>query len=189
MKAIGTQLMTAEDVLAMPDDGVDRELIRGELRESRVTTRGRPHCQVSTKMAFLLYQWLARQPSPRGRVYTGEIRVRLRRDPDTFVGIDLAYFSAAIERSTGDLASFIDGPPVLAVEIVSPSDTAEGIAEKIVEYQTAGVPLIWYVDPSLRTVTAYRLDGRHPMYNTQRDLTAEPELPGFRVPVSEIFED
>ena len=73
------------------------------------------------------------------------------------------------------------------VELLSPSDTAEAVAEKVREYVEAGVPLIWYVDPALRSVTAYRPDGRHMLFNTHQELTAEPELPGFRVPVAEIF--
>jgi Uma2 family endonuclease len=187
--AIGSMLLTTEEFLAMPDDGVDRELIRGELRESRMTTRGRPHCRVTAKLTFLLHQWRARQSAPRGEIYVGEIRVRLRRDPDTVVGIDLAYVSAAAEQAMENNASFVEGPPTLVIEVISPSDTAEGMSEKIREYQSAGVPLIWYVDPFVRTVTAYRLDGRHVLFNTHQDLTAEPELPGFCVPVAQIFED
>ena len=187
--AVGSVLMTTEELLAMPDDGVDRELIRGELRESRMTTRSRLHCDVAAQLTYLLKQWRAQQPPPRGKVYVGEVRVRLRRDPDTVVGIDLVYVSPAAEQAMGNNVSFIEGPPVLVIEIISPSDTAEGMSEKIREYQSAGVPLIWYVDPAVRTVTAYRLDGRHVLFNTHQDLTAEPELPGFCVPVATIFED
>jgi len=187
--AIGSQFMTTEEFLAIPDDGIDRDLIRGEVREYGMTTRGTPHCRVSIKLSYLLYEWLRRTPRPRGGLYGGDIRVRIRRDPDTFVGIDLAYISPELEARTARNATLIDGIPELVVEIISPSDTAEGISEKIFEYQRAGVPLIWYVDPSVQTVTAYRLDGRHQMYNIHQDLTAEPELPGFRVRVAEIFED
>ena len=189
--AVGSQYMTTEEFLALPDDGVDRDLIRGELRlrDSGMTTRGRPHCQVTTKLAFLLYRWLATQPTPRGKVYTGEIRVRLTRNPDTFVGVDLAYVPAKTEEATGSLSSFIEGPDLLAIEIVSPSDTAEGIAGKVRGYLDAGVPLIWYVDPAVRTVVAFRQDGRHELFNEHQELTAEPQLPGFRVPVGDIFAD
>ncbi len=41
--ATTSSLMTAEELLALPDDGIDRELIRGELREYPMTTRGVPH--------------------------------------------------------------------------------------------------------------------------------------------------
>lgn len=185
--ALGSPWLTTEELLAMPDDGVDRELIRGELRESRMTTRGRQHCRVSVTLAYYLYEWLRRQPRPRGALYSGEIRVRLRRDPDTFVGIDLAYVGPELEAATAKNAALIDGVPTLVVEILSPSDTAEAVSEKIREYVDAGVPQIWYVDQAVGTITAYRLDGRHALFNRHQDLTAEPELPGFQVPVAEIF--
>src|SRR4051794_18072242 len=104
--AVGTEILTTEELLAMPDDGVTRELIKGELRESDMTTRGRPHCRVEVRLSAILFAWLDRQPSPRGQVYAGELRVRLRRNPDTFVGIDLAYVSAEIEERSGKHSSF-----------------------------------------------------------------------------------
>ncbi len=187
--AVGSQILTAEELLAMPDDGMTRELIRGELKEREPTMREPAQCLVSTKLTFLLYQWLTCQPTPRGILYAGKIGVRLRRDPDTFVGTDLAYVSAATEEQNGKHSSFIEGPPILAVEILSPSDQAEDIADKIHEYLASGVSLIWYVDPAVRTVVAYRQDGRHELFNAFQDLTGGDHLPGFSVPVAEIFAD
>src|SRR3954452_23634737 len=91
--AAGTTRMTTEELLVLPDDGVDRELIRGELREKPRTTRGGPHCIVMSNVARLLGNWVYEHGSPRGRLYTGDARVRVRRDPDTFVGADLAYLA------------------------------------------------------------------------------------------------
>ncbi len=187
--AVGSQILTTEELLAMPDDGITRELIQGELRESDMTTRGRPHCRVEVRLSTHLFNWLVTQPQPRGQIYAGEIRVRLRRDPDTLVGIDLAYVSAAVEEQSGKDSSIVEGPPILAVEILSPSDKAEDIADKIHEYLAAGVPLIWYVDPAVRIVISYRQDGRHELFNEHQELTGGDHLPGFSVPVAEIFAD
>ena len=107
-------LLTTEDLLALPDDGIDRELIEGELREKPLTTRGVPHCLVTVNLSHALRDWLRRQPRPRGLLVAGEARVRLRRDPDTVVGIDLAYIAADLATQTGNDAKYIDGPPVLA---------------------------------------------------------------------------
>jgi Uma2 family endonuclease len=181
--------MTTEELLALPDDGMDRELIRGEVREKPMTTRGEPHCLVLNNLAYLLTEWLRRQPGPRGLSYAGDLRVRLRRNPDTFVGIDLAYISAEHKARRVRGASFIDGAPVLAVEILSPHDTAEGIAEKVREYLDAGVALVWEVNPFHRTVTVYRPDAPPELFNERQDLTAEPHLRGFRARVAEVFED
>jgi Uma2 family endonuclease len=179
--------MTAEELLALPDDGMYRELIRGELKEYPMTTRGTPHCLVMTNLAALLWNWLRRQAEPHGRLFTGDIRVRVRRDPDTFVGIDLAYISADLAARTPKNAKFIDGLPILAIEILSPNDTMEEISEKVREYLDAGVPLVWEVNPMYEGVTVHRPGVPPELFNVTHELTAEPHLPGFRVPVAEIF--
>jgi Uma2 family endonuclease len=179
--------MTAEELLALPDDGIDRELIRGELREHPMSLRSAPHCLVTSNMDFLLGAWLRQQPRPRGRLFAGDIRVRLQRDPDSFVGIDLAYISADLASQTAKDALFIDGIPVLAIEIFSPSDTVAEIAEKTESYLEAGVPLVWEVNPFSETVSAYRPGQPPELFNITHELTAEPHLPGLRIPVAEIF--
>lgn len=187
--ATTSPLMTAEELLALPDDGIDRELIDGALRESPMTTRGAPHCLAMTNLAHLLRDWLKPQPRPRGRLYTGDIRVRVRRDPDTFVGVDLAYIAADLAARTADDTTFIDGVPVLAIEILSPSDTVEGVREKVNAYLKVGVPLVWEVNPYYRAVTVHRPGMPPDLFNVTQDLTAEPHLPGLRIAVVDVFAD
>jgi Uma2 family endonuclease len=179
--------MTAEELLALPDDGIDRELIRGELREYPMTTRSTPHGLTTHNLDFLLGSWLRQQPRPRGRVYAGEIRVRIRRNPDTVIGMDLAYISADLAAATAKNASFIDGIPVLAVEILSPTDTVEAITEKVKAYLDAGVPLVWVINPYFEGVTVHRPGLPPEGFNITHELMAEPHLPGLRIPVAEIF--
>jgi Uma2 family endonuclease len=185
--SIASKPITTEELLAMPDDGVDREIIRGELRESPMTTRAKPHCRTMTNLARLLGNWLLAQPAPRGSLYTGDVRVRLRRDPDTFVGADLAYVSFEVDSRSDPGATFIDGPPVLAIEILSSSDTVESIGEKNREYLAAGVSLVWELNPLYRTVTVHRPDAFPVLFNAEQSLSAEPHLPGFQTAVADIF--
>jgi Uma2 family endonuclease len=186
--SVASKLMTTEELLGLPDNGSYRELIRGELREYPMTTRGRPHCVAMTKLAFLLESWLEGQPSPRGSVLTGDARVRLRRNPDTFVGADLTYSSPEQVARTDPNAAFIDEPPVLVVEILSPSDTIEDVADKVREYLEAGVALVWEVNPFYQSVTVHRPGAPLTVFSADQDLTAEPYLPGFRAPVAKVFE-
>src|SRR4051812_6700167 len=88
-------LMTTEELLALPRDNVDRWLIRGQLREKEMTVRNRWHSRIMARIVQLLLNWLDQQPEPRGQILCGEAGVRLRRDPDTAVGIDVVYISAS----------------------------------------------------------------------------------------------
>jgi len=185
--ATESRLMTTEELLAFPDDGVERELIRGELRERPMTKRNYPHSKATATIAHVLLKWLDQQPDPRGRVVGGEAGFRIRKNPDTTVGIDVAYISPQLAQATAANASIIDGPPVLAVEILSPSDKQENILEKVHDYLESGVPLVWIVEPDFRTVTVYRPDAPPALFNASQELTAEPHLPGFRTAVAALF--
>jgi Uma2 family endonuclease len=184
-------LMTVEELLALPDEeGVERYLIRGQLRERRdfdVTVRNRWHTAIEALIAHLLLMWLEQQPEPRGSVHAGEVGCLIRRNPDTVVGIDVVYVSAEVAARQSDDTTLIDGLPTLAVEILSPSTTIAQIGEKIDEYLAAGLPLVWVVDPYRRTVVVYRPDTPPEMFNVTHELSGEPHLPGFRVPVARIF--
>ena len=183
---VPVRLMTTDEMLALPDDGMVRELIRGELRERPMIFHDRWHSRAAARIACVLSVWLDSRPEPRGEVVSGEAGVRLARDPDTTVGIDVAYVSAEVAARAPE-AAYIEGPPVLAVEILSPSDRQEDIDEKLAVYLETGVAVVWVVNPRFRTVTAYRPDAPPVLFNDQQDLTAEPHLPGFRVPVARVF--
>jgi Uma2 family endonuclease len=183
------RLMTAEEFLALPDDGIDRDLINGVVREwgVRMTRRNRVHSRVETRLAYLLESWLEKQPQPRGGVHSGEAGCRLARDPDIIVGIDVVYISPALAAAPSDDTTLIDGVPTLAVEILSPSTTEQEVNDKLDAYRTAAVPLVWLVDPYLRVVTVLRPDAPPEMVNENQELTAEPRLPGLRIRVADIF--
>jgi Uma2 family endonuclease len=180
-------LITTEELLAMPADGVDRWLIRGQLREEPMTKRNRWHSRVMVRISYLLEAWLERQPEPRGEVLGGEAGCRLRRDPDTSVGIDVAYFGPEVAARASEETSLVEGVPILAVEILSPNDKQEQIDEKVEEYLEAGVPLVWIVHPRFHTVTVYRPGAEPELYNVNQEITAEPHLPGFRGRVADFF--
>lgn len=180
--------MTTEELLALPEDGMERWLIDGELRERPMTVRNRFHSCVMACVTTELVNWLRQQPPPRGQVLCGEAGVRLSRDPDTTVGIDVVYVSAEVVVRQSDETTLIDGVPTLAVEILSPKDTVEEIHEKLTRYRQTGVPLTWVLDPYSRTVMVHRLDAEPETFNVRQELSGEPHLAGFRVPVARLFE-
>jgi Uma2 family endonuclease len=178
---------TTADLLALPQNGVDRWLIRGQLREKPMTIRNRWHSRIMARVTYVLEAWLVQQPEPRGSVLCGEAGVRLRRDPDTTVGIDVVYVSAQLAAQQSDETTLIDGVPVLVVEILSPKDTQDEINEKIDTYLEAGVALVWVINPRHRTVEIFRQGAEPELVNVQQELSGEPHLPGFRVPVAQLF--
>jgi Uma2 family endonuclease len=152
-----------------------------------VTKRNRWHSKTEARITGLLDRWLCEQPEPRGELYAGEAGFRLRRNPDSSVGIDVAYVSSEVASRNPQDTRLIDGIPVLAVEILSPYDTQEEVEEKLDLYLEVGVPLIWIVDPHFRTVTVYRPGAEPEMFNVTQQLSGEPHLPGFVVPVAKLF--
>jgi Uma2 family endonuclease len=140
-----------------------------------------------TRVAKFLDNWLDAQPEPRGQVLTGDAGVRLSRDPDTTVGADVLYVTAdVLARQTAEI-TVLDGIPTLIVEILSPNTTVEELNEKIDAYLAAGVPLVWIIDPYRRTVTVHRPGDEPVLFNLRQDLTGDPHLPGFCVPVAQLF--
>jgi Uma2 family endonuclease len=78
-------------------------------------------------------------------------------------------------------------PPLLAVEVLSPSDRLSGIISKVNDYLQSGVTLVWVVDPQNRDVTVFR-PGK-PAYTvvTSQELTGMEVLPDFHCRVANFF--
>ena len=153
-----------------------------------MTRRNKKHTKVEAKIARLLGNWLDAQPAETGEVHSGEVGCIIRHDPLTTVGIDVAYFDYDVANDDSSGSSFIGGPPILAVEILSPSDTIKAVTEKVEEYLALGVAIVWVVNPRFRTVEVFRPDAEPQLFNVQQTLTADPCLPGFSTPVRAVFE-
>jgi Uma2 family endonuclease len=188
------KVWTTEELLAMPDDGVERWLIRGKLYEkhpneenSDMTKRNRFHSVTEGRVTAALGGWLKTQPEPRGEVVCGEVGFILQREPDSTVGIDVAVISAEMADANPDDTSMFDGVPLLAVEIRSPYDTEGEMVDKVQDYLAAGTPLVWVISPAFRTVTVYRPDAEPVLFNRTQTISADPVLPGFSCPVADLF--
>jgi Uma2 family endonuclease len=189
-----TKPMTLAEFLAIPPDGRRRWLIKGELREELdtggpdLTTRNRFHSAAMANTTGELYVWRSTRPRPWGQVVCGEAGVILPGDPETTVGVDVAYVSADVRVRQSDETTLVEGVPTLVVEILSPSTTIEQLDEKLDAYAEAGVPLVWVIHPRRRTVTIYRPHEEPTLVNDGDELTGGDILPGFRVPVARLFE-
>ncbi len=123
-----------------------------------------------------------------GRIATGDTGFILERNPggrDTVRGMDLAFVSRS--KSPAPLPnSFVEFAPDLAVEVISPSNEAADIRLKIWQLLDAGTTLIWIVYPELQIVDVHTRDSVATL-NAADTLSGGDVLPGFEIPVHEIF--
>lgn len=177
---------TAEDALNLHRrTGVRYEVVEGEPREMPPT--GGEHGGIETWVTFLLQRHVIDHPI--GRVFVGEVLCRLKRDPDTARVADVAFMRK--ERlPNGQLpVGPVEGAPDLVVEIVSPSDTAGEIQEKISQWLAGGATVVWALYPGTRGVVVWRATGASPELRQDAEVDAEPVLPGFRCRAADLFGD
>ena len=183
-----TRLMTEEEFLALPDDDdVERWLVRGELVELPMTMRGFSHSVIEARVSQVLLNWSDEQPIPQGSVLCGEGRVRLKTDPTSFVGVDVAYFPPETHPEEPNEARHPDGLPLLVVEILSPTDRMEDVKAKVRLYLEAGVPIVWVLDHWLKAVTIHGRNDEVRLVTRHQEIDAEPHLPGFKIVVERLF--
>jgi Uma2 family endonuclease len=179
--------MTVEEFLALPDDGIDRWLINGEVREfGTMTVRNWMHSTIMAQLVIAIGDWWKQQPPPRGIIICGEAGIKL--SGDDVVGVDVAYVSPDVIARQSGQTTLIEGVPTLTVEIQSPSDKLSESEEKIDRYLRAGVPLVWSINPMRRTAVVYRPGSLPRLVNEDEELSGEEVLPGLEVPMRQLFE-
>ena len=129
------------------------ELVRGEVIE--VSRPNRVHGRICVNAAYLLEQYARKKR--KGYVVSNNSGVILDRNPDTVRGPDIAYYE--------DAQDFEDLPekwgetvPRLVVEVLSPNDGAKYIIDKIGDYFSSGVEIVWVIDPDEMKVAVYSND-------------------------------
>jgi Uma2 family endonuclease len=175
-------LVTADELLRMPDDGRRYELLDGVLVE--VSPPGERHGAVTGNIYHLLRTHVdAHGP---GRVLT-EIGIYLGRNPDRVRAPDVCFIAGEYIPAGAAPVGFRDRVPDLIVEVVSPFDRPGEVEQKVAEWLRAGARLVWAVYPESRSVRVHR-GGEPVQVLTEADtIDAEPVLPGFRAAVRDFF--
>ena len=124
----------------------------------------------------------------RRRVATADPGFTLGRDPDTVRAPDIAYVSR--ERFVGRMPEgFPECAPDLAVEVRLPHDRPGELLIKVGDFLSAGTRAVWVVVPPREQVIIYRADGMVSLLEIGDTLTGEGILPGFALPLAELFVD
>jgi Uma2 family endonuclease len=174
--------MTAEELMRLPDDGLQHELIKGE--HLTMPPPNPEHGLVVNNVAFLLTSYV--RPHYLGKVITGDAGFQLESDPDTVLGPDVAFIR--LERIAGISTQYFPGAPDLVVEILSPGDRRGKVEAKASMWLEAGAAAVWLINPKARTVDVRRDAGEKKILTVEDELTGDEVIPGFRCRVAEIFD-
>lgn len=178
-----TKNITVEELLHIPDDGLRRELVRGELRT--MTPAGHPHGRMAMRVGWQLARHV--EENGLGVVYAAETGFILSRDPDTVRAPDAAFVRRERVEEVGDAAGFWPEAPDLAVEVVSPGDAYAEVEGKVAEWLRAGSRMVIVVDPTNRTVRVHRPPAEAATLVEGGEIDGADVVPGWRLPVRELF--
>jgi Uma2 family endonuclease len=177
------QLMTAEELLALPRGQFRYELIDGELKKMSPT--GHNHGRIAMRLSVPLGQYVLEKGL--GEVYAAETGFKLKSDPDTVRAPDLAFINQTRVDEVGDTKGYWLGAPDLAVEVLSPDDIFREVEKKVIDWLEAGASLVWVVNPTRHTVAVYesRTDVR--VLTEKETLDGGSVVPGFQCPIAKLF--
>lgn len=167
--------MTVEDLYGLPDDGRVYELQAGSLISEPLP--GARH----------VARELRASGAARGRAHQRP-RLHPRSLAGHGAGPDVSFVLRERYEQAGDPPTAFPGAPDLAVEVLSPSDSAAAIHAKVADYLAAGTRAVWVVDPQDQTVAVYRTLFSPRVLVADDELEGEELLPGFRLRVGELFE-
>lgn len=177
-----TTPITTADQLFQATDLERCELVRGEL--VMMTPAGFEHGRITGRITIILGGFVSQH---RLGVITGaETGFLIRQDPDTVRAPDVAFVRTERVPATPPRA-FFPGAPDLAIEVVSPNDRASQLIAKVQDWLDAGCQAVWVVDPGTRSITFYRSRSQASVLSTSDTLTGGEVVPGFSVPVQDIF--
>jgi Uma2 family endonuclease len=194
---------TLDEFLALPDDGNLHEFVRGEIRVMP-PPKGR-HGRIELAVLAAIDRYLEERAigsgwdpehgiDARDRLVGfaagGEFGMQfvLPDDPHQIRGADGAYVPAEqLAGADWDGEAYFPQVPALVIEVISPSETAADVSEKVQDYLTGGARRVWCVYPSRATIHIH--DAEAPTRVLRRDdtLTDEDLLPGFSLPLRHII--
>jgi len=177
------KLITAEEffLLPQPSNGARQELVRGEV--VTMPPPGGLHGVTCSKTNRKLGNHI--DSGTGGTLACNDTGFITDREPDSVRGPDISYW--AKDRLKEVPVGYIEIPPDMLVEVLSPSNTWIQIHDKLKEYFEKGVRLVWVIAPEDRTLTIYRTSDEGRVLHETATVTGEDVLPGFSCRVSELL--
>jgi Uma2 family endonuclease len=174
--------VTADEFMALPGAG-NYELVEGALSERKFI--GAHASYVAGRIIYLLNLLIERTGG--GWVLDSETTFRCFASPDTLRRPDVSFIRLGRLKDERLPEGYMTIPPDLAVEVISPSNLAYEVQEKVLEYREAGVRLVWVVYPNTRRVQIYDPSGLVDELDESDTILGEDAVPGFACLVAEFF--
>ena len=181
------RLLTCADVVKLPES-LDSGDVSYELDNGRLVIMAPPGDQHAAIQLNVGYE-LKRQGEVAGygKART-EVGVVLWRNPDRLVGADAAFVATASLPMVVSREGYLETIPDLVVEIRSRNDTLPELMAKAQDYLTAGVKIVWLVDPQSRSVMVYVGQTEPTRVEEHEVLNAGEIIPGFQYKVSDLLQ-
>jgi Uma2 family endonuclease len=176
---VETKLVTAEELLRMPDEGVV-ELIDGEIR--KMSPAGSKHGRIAARIQNSLGPYVDQKGL--GETFIAEAGFLLRRNPDTVRAPDVSFVR---KERWNDPDGYFVGPPDLLVEVISPSDTYTEVDEKVLDWLRAGVQIVIVINPRNQTAAIHRSLTESMHIDINGALDGGTVIPGWNLPLRDLF--
>jgi Uma2 family endonuclease len=177
------RLLTADELLALPNDGQHHELVRGELRT--MPPGSTEHALIAGR---IIRSWsVLLNENDIGEIFPASGGFILQRDPDTVREPDAAFISRERFDAVGSTAKYWLGAPDLVVEVISPNDVYGEVDAKVAEWLAAGARMVIVVNPRWHTAMVHRPGLPVRILTIDDALDGEDVLPGWRLPLGAQF--
>jgi Uma2 family endonuclease len=181
-------LLTVADLAVLPSE-LPSGTVRYELDNGHLLIHP-PHGDAHAAVLADIAAELALQGQRRGlgKVRCGGLGVILWRHPDRVTGADAVFLTNDQLPERVSPEDYLETMPALVVEVRDVMDADAVIERNVKDYLTAGVRVVWVADPDTRTVTAYRSGQPPQVFRDTDTLTVADVIPGFQVPVANLFQ-
>lgn len=171
--AVATKL-TWEEFEKLPDDGWHHELLQGE--HIALPPPQRRHSRTARRVFRLLDNYAGCE---------AHMEAGFRLGADSWVQPDVSVLRPEQQHEGGD--GYFEGPPALAVKVVSPSETARVLQRKTDRLLARGATEVWVLYPDTKQVQVFRRSAWETKYSGDTLTTAL--LPGWKANVADFFAD
>ncbi len=178
------KLMTADELLAMPDDGFRYELVRGELRKIAPSSPDHGEFAARTTTPLAVHVFTNRL----GVIYIADTGFMLESDPDHVRAPDAAFVRRERVHLGRGRRGYFPGAPDVAIEVISPGDTYTDVDEKVGDYLDAGTQAVIVINPRNRTARVHFSRNDVVLLTVDDTLDISGVVEGWSMPVRDIFE-